>query len=563
MSKCCIVPLQYNILCGDMSDFLNICFSNDRPTILSNIEDIQYDNECHLHVFDDISELADMTHGDLIIFFTEDTLHNILYKQLLTSIQHPIDILIVVNDLYYYYHKSNNKTPTSIERYTQRQLNHFIDLIVNQKEEYYKLERLAYFDQLTHLSNRKALKDQFEYISQQKNQYALFLIDCDNFKIINDGNGHLIGDEYLIQIASRLQHIGNKHRGIASRYGGDEFVLLIPYISNDRLESIANEMLQLINEPINCSTISFEHVGCSVGISVLPIQCQSLEGVLQQADTAMYIVKERGGNNFQIFNDELSLKHERRKQIIQHISQAHTKEEFSLRLQPIYDSSTKISGAEVLLRWNDSSTNTNITPTEFVPLLEQTGEIVKIGFWIIEQTIISLKTLQLRDIVADDFWVSINISPKQLTYELVSFIEEKTNIHGIDPSLIHLEITERVFLEPNTFTKSVLHKLRELGCKILLDDFGTGYCSFAYIKQWNIDGVKIDKSFILQLKPNTIDFVITKAIIEIGHFLNISIIAEGIEHEHIKQQCIELGCTHLQGIHLSNPLTLSSFESLL
>lgn len=527
------------------SDFFSICFDDNHQIVFTNNIDFSTPHMSH-HLYDDVADLQyDIKQHDIVIHFLTNG------QPFPLKLFKNAHILLIENDTIEYYEDGHI---LSTAPYSPEKLNDLIRIFARDYKKVKELERMVYIDELTKLTNRKALLELLDHYIAGDMDFALLLVDCDNFKIINDGNGHLVGDDYLKQIASRLQ----VSQGISCRLGGDEFVIVLPSVTQKVAKSIATEIKNNVNQPMTCQGVNFPHVGCSIGVTMS--SNVSASELLQQADVAMYVVKQLGGNNVQMFNDELCQKHYRRMQVIKHISQAHDNKEYSLNIQPIYSCEThEPVGGEMLLRWTDPKHETDISPAEFIPLLEQTGEIVRIGKWIISESIKNLSHLRQYGIVDDDFWLSINLSAKQLTHDTVAHIKQQLEFYQISSANIHLELTESTLVDSNGYANEVIGELRDMGHKIYLDDFGTGYCSLAYIKRLNIDGIKIDRAFITNVQSDTIEHVIINAIIDIAHFLNISIIAEGIEQQETEQYCCSLGCTHLQGMYLSEPLSIDQF----
>lgn len=523
------------------------CFGQSSQCLYTNNIDLVVDGVV-VHLYDDVHDLQyGVNEGDVVVHYVtpNQPAKCVPFEQF-----EYVHIVVIENEKVDYYFHFKHVSTTPIDS-----LDGLLSSFRTQFERTAELTQTVYIDELTGLTNRKGLFEILSHHLQHNIGFAMLLIDCDNFKVINDGNGHLVGDDYLKQIASRL----HTSHGISCRLGGDEFIIVLPTVTHAQAEYLAEDVRINVNQPIVVSGITFSHVGCSVGV-VLSKRNSTISELLQQADIAMYVAKRSGGNKVQMFNSDLCQQHYRRVQVIKHISQAHNNKEYTLNIQPIFDCDThEPVGGEVLLRWNDQNNQTNISPGEFIPLLEQTGEIVRVGKWVICETLRIVHYLLTFEVVRDDFWLSINLSAKQLTQDTVDFLKIQTEHYGLDPKHLHLEITETAMMDTSGYAVDAMNQLRGMGHKIYLDDFGTGYCSLAYIKKLNVDGIKIDRLFITNVHHSAIDHAIVNAIIDIALFLNISVIAEGIEQQETEQYCCSLGCTHLQGMYLCEPLPLDQF----
>ena len=426
------------------------------------------------------------------------------------------------------------------------------------------LDYTAYHDYLTKLANRAQfitiLEKTLEKAQQQSFQVGLLFIDLDRFKEINDSFGHSVGDLVLCEIADRLNAIAAKDALIA-RLGGDEFTLIVEDKTNEEIEHLVNNIIDIIQKPLTFYATEM-YLTCSIGISFFPKDAKDAESLLRNADTAMYKAKNKGKNTFQFYNQSMTEASIERLQMENHLRRAIEKDELVLYYQPQVDAENhKITGAEVLLRWNDSVLG-NISPAKFIPLAEETGHILPLGDWVLKEAFIQ-QSKWLQSGMAPDI-LAINIAAKQIYYtDLVATITNLLETYEIDPHTIELEITERIIVENPDYTIKVLNTLRSLGVRISIDDFGTGYSSLSYLKTLPLDKIKIDQSFIRGIPASHEDAQIIKTIISLSQGLNKSVIAEGVETEGQKSFLQEAGCSEMQGYLFAKPLPAVEFEQFM
>lgn len=427
-----------------------------------------------------------------------------------------------------------------------------------------KLDYTAYHDYLTKLANRAQfiaiLGKTLEKAQQQGFQVGLLFIDLDRFKEINDSFGHSIGDLVLCEIAERLNTIAAKDALIA-RLGGDEFTLIVEDKTNEEIEYLVHNIIAIIQKPLTFYATEM-YLTCSIGISFFPKDANDAESLLRNADTAMYKAKNKGKNTFQFYNQSMTEASIERLQMESHLRRAIEKGELVLYYQPQVDvDSRKITGAEVLLRWNDSILG-SVSPSKFIPLAEETGLILPLGDWVLKEAFVQ-QSKWLQSGIAPDI-LAINIAAKQIYHtDLVATITDLLETYEIDPHTIELEITERIIVENPDYTTRVLNILRSLGVRISIDDFGTGYSSLSYLKTLPLDKIKIDQSFIRGIPASHEDAQIIKTIISLSQGLNKSVIAEGVETEEQKSFLQEAGCFEMQGYLFAKPLPAMEFEQFI
>ena len=423
------------------------------------------------------------------------------------------------------------------------------------------LEGLTSKNMLTNLPNTLALEKRFKNMKEKLDSmhFNILCIDVDGFKIVNDTMGYEAGDEILKRIADRLKTtVGNEGRLFHIR--GDEFLLLIP-----RDESMEN-MKELSNRIIKAMAMSFVikekevHLTVSVGIAGYPWGGSSVNLLLQNAHIAVQIAKESGKSNHKIYDDSMNIKMNRKLNLINNLHKALEKDEFMLYYQPQIESMTgDIVGLEALIRWNNSEIGL-ISPAEFIPLAEETGLIIPIGDWVLRTACKQNKKWQ--DAGYSPVPVSVNISTIQ--FQEVSFVDKVIDVlkeTELDPTSLHLEITESIAIKDTEFTINTLDKLQEIGVKIALDDFGTGFSSLGYLNKFKINVLKIDSSFVRDIGED--DSTITKTIIVLGKSLNMEVIAEGVETNEQFNYLKGAGCDIIQGYLFSRPLPADQVEKML
>lgn len=423
------------------------------------------------------------------------------------------------------------------------------------------LYRQAHFDELTGLPNRQLLKDrlaqQIVHARRDKFTGALLFLDLDRFKEINDVYGHSVGDTVLTQAAERIR-TEVRNSDTVARLGGDEFVVVLPRVSDDSLIHLtATRLLDRLTESF--SVRGKDHfVGASIGIVTFPDDGDSVETLLKNADAAMYRAKDAGRARFEFFSKKLNAESRRKIGLERDLRQAFHQEELCVYLQPQFDLvSGDISGAECLLRWRRGDEGF-VDPAEFVPLAEESGLIVEIGNWVIEQTCLELRRILDKGLHPGS--VSINVSARQLREQ--SFATDllttlrKFDIH---PGYLSLEVTESVVAQNRDTAIGVLNSLRAEGVRVAIDDFGTGYSSLSYLQQLPFDVIKIDKSFVERIGDGTPSDNICRTIIKMAHELGKTAIAEGVEKDHQIEFLKKNGCDFVQGYFYSKALHQDAF----
>jgi diguanylate cyclase (GGDEF)-like protein/PAS domain S-box-containing protein len=419
----------------------------------------------------------------------------------------------------------------------------------------------AYFDGLTGLPNRQLFFDRLsvaiEQASRENRLLAVLFLDLDRFKNVNDSLGHNVGDLLLFDAADRLSDCLRKSDTV-SRLGGDEFTILLSEINAPGDAGlVAEKIIQAINQPFLLQEQSI-NIGVSIGIALFPEHGKNADDLIKAADTAMYLAKDNGRNNFQIYsrrsdngNDKLGLESQLR--------QAIENEEFVVYYQPKIELATgRLHGAEALVRWKHP-TRGLVFPDDFIPLAEETRLIVPLGEWVLLESCRQAKRWE-----KDNVKISVNLSPWQLhKADLVQRVDKALAGTRVKPDLIELEITETTAMKNPGLTLTVLRELVKRGLSISLDDFGKGYSSLNYLKQFPVNTIKIDMSFIRDVLTEPKDSAIVRAIILLAQNLNMRVLAEGVETAAQAEFLRHEGCDLAQGYHYSRPVTAEAFEALM
>ncbi|MPQ56609.1 EAL domain-containing protein [Duganella sp. FT27W] len=437
--------------------------------------------------------------------------------------------------------------------------------ITERKEAEQRLLKLAHFDTLTGLPNRSQFNDSLTHSMRQAAEHhwslAVLFLDVDRFKNVNDTLGHTIGDELLRQFSSRLVDC-LRVRDTIGRFGGDEFaaILMLPEGAQNAVV-VVDKIREALRRPFDLKGHEVT-VTASIGISVFPDDAADPDTLIQYADTAMYRAKEAGRDAFRFFTAEMNAQSMARLELENALRRAIENDEFVLHFQPkVNISSGRISGAEVLIRWQRPG-HGMVSPALFIPILEETGLIVRVGSWVINEA--CRKIAHWRRTSAGAVHLSVNVSGIQffvggLEEEVLRAIKE----HDISPELLELELTESSLMSNAEETITVLQNLKALGIKISIDDFGTGYSSLAYLKRFPIDKLKIDIAFVREVTSNPDDAAIVLAIINMAHSLKLDVIAEGVEKDAQLAYLRRHGCDEMQGYYFSRPLPENEFEAML
>jgi diguanylate cyclase (GGDEF)-like protein/PAS domain S-box-containing protein len=422
------------------------------------------------------------------------------------------------------------------------------------------LKYMAFHDQLTGLLNRRSLLDNLEeeilLAEKSKNEIALLTIDLDRFKFLNDTLGHMIGDEILKKVADRLSSIQSS--GIkVYRQGGDEFILLLQKTNRGEVARFAEKILATFTNSFYIHSQEY-YITPSIGISMFPFDGSDSETLIKNADEALFRVKERGKAHYQFYRSDMNSTLNNIISLETHLRKAIEKQELALYYQPQIDLTTiKVKSFEALIRWNSPELGF-ISPGEFIPLAEETGLIIPIGNWVIETACKQIKSW--NELGHKEIRIAINISPKQFQQtQLVETIKTMIEKYQIKPTSLEIEITEGAMGEKKEIIP-ILKSLKRLGVTISVDDFGTGYSSLSYLKQFPIDVLKIDQSFVRDILLNEKDAAITSTIIHLGRSLGLEVIAEGVEQAEQVEFLLKANCQKAQGFYFARPLPAEEIE---
>jgi diguanylate cyclase (GGDEF)-like protein/PAS domain S-box-containing protein len=421
----------------------------------------------------------------------------------------------------------------------------------------------ANYDSLTGIPNRFFFEKKLnEIISKSiinNNHFAILFIDLDYFKDINDNFGYHLGDKLLYQVAQRLKNC-IREIDILARFGGDEFTVILAEIKEkEDIKKICSKIISEIEKPFIIQNHLF-NISSSIGITCFPEDTTNFEELLQNADKAMYVAKENGRNCFNFFNKDLDLIYKQRLELSNDLKKSIDNHELELFAQPIVDSKTgKIVKAEILLRWKHS-TKGYISPNEFIPISEKNGMIHPIGEWVFNTATNWFKSFLHNNPQHSYFQISINVSPLQfMNSNFVQNLKCHLKNLNLPQGSVIIEITEGILLDNNNNTFNKFLELKELGIKIAIDDFGTGYSAFSYLYKYDIDFIKIDKSFISNLKKDK-NKKITRSLVSMAKNLGIQVIAEGVETHEQAKFLKDIQCEYLQGFLFSKPIPISKFN---
>ena len=440
--------------------------------------------------------------------------------------------------------------------------------ISERKKAEQQIIHLAYYDNLTGLPNRLLFKHRLEQFKAGAQQYgtkvAIMFLDLDRFKHINDNLGHTMGDMLLKSVADRLLKCMRKVDCVAritteginenvARMNGDEFTVLLTNISDVQdVSKIAQRILSEISKPYVLGTHEV-YVTASIGITIYPIDSEDIDDLLRYADTAMYHAKDKGRNNYQFYTESMNAAAAKRFIIENQLRKALSHNEFQIHYQPQVDiTNGDIIGTEALVRWMHPDRGL-LFPETFIPLAEETSLIVPIGEWILQAA--CLQNLALQTTGSASLCIAVNISSIQLRQKnFVEAVLRTIRDVGIDPCCLQLELTESIIMENVEANINTLRELRACGLRLSIDDFGTGYSSLSYLKRLPVNTLKIDKSFIKNIEMDPDSTAIVKAIIDLGHNLNLQVTAEGVETEQQLAFLQKYRCDYIQGYLFCKPL---------
>ena len=394
---------------------------------------------------------------------------------------------------------------------------------------------------------------------QSDTGFAILFLDMDRFKIINDSLGHPFGDRVLQLVAERLQTC-LRQTDMLCRLGGDEFVIYLHGGDASVAESVARRILDDMLKPFMLDSMGFS-IQCSIGIALYPQDGATLDDLIKQSDTAMYRVKERGRGSYGFYQPQMNANLLARMQMEHAMRQALGLQRMAVHYQPQVNMATgRITGAEALLRWTDAEFGA-VSPAVFIPLAEESGYIVTLGAWVMEQAV---REAALWMHGGTPIMISVNVSA--LEFRQPDFVDRITRllaVHQLPPTLLELELTETILLQDAQEMEQRLRVLADLGIGLAIDDFGTGYSSLAYLKKLPIHKLKIDQSFVRSLPDDDGDRAIVSAIISMGRAMHIEVVAEGVETETQQAVLQQMQCEHYQGFLCAPGLPADQFRAML
>jgi len=415
-----------------------------------------------------------------------------------------------------------------------------------------ELEQLALYDSLTKLPNRKLFIDrlqlQISSASRNKESFAVLMLDLDRFKEVNDTLGHAVGDVLLSQLGPRLQNALRKNDTIA-RMGGDEFLILLPQVNQDKVTAISNKILEALANPIIVKEYVLD-ITASIGCAIYPHHGRDVKSLIKQADVAMYHAK-RNQLSLSVYNKNFDAHSIEKLGLVGELRQAISNQDLELVYQPKIDLlSGEYIGVEALTRWHHPERG-EISPNEFIPLAEQTGLINQITRWVLKTAVEQCNSWHKLGLILN---TSINLSAKDLHDPgLPELLKELLNDNPVCAKLLTLELTESAIMTDVKYSLKVLNTLNDMGIKLSIDDFGTGYSSLEYLAQLPVTELKIDQSFVAKMVSNQNERVIVRSTIELAHNLGLHVVAEGVEGAETINMLKALQCDVAQGFYINHP----------
>ncbi len=453
------------------------------------------------------------------------------------------------------------------------QVSHYVGShidITERKAAEEKIKHLAFYDPLTQLPNRRLLMDRLQHAQagslRSGKHGALLFIDLDNFKTLNDTQGHDIGDQLLKLTARRLETCVRENDTVA-RLGGDEFVIMLEGLdilmteAANQTEIIGEKILTSLNQLYQLDTREY-HNTASIGATLFCAHQQTIDELLKQADIAMYHSKQAGRNTLRFFDPEMQNAVNARAAIETELRKAVTNREFELHYQIQVDNMRRPLGAEALIRWIHPQRGP-ISPYQFIPVAEETGLILPIGQWVLDTACAQIKAWQ-QNTLTRDLILAVNVSARQFRQaDFVHKVQATLQHYDINPGQLKLELTESMIVNDIEAIIATMNELKKIGVRFSLDDFGTGYSSLQYLKRLPLDQLKIDRSFVRDIATDNSDKAIVSTIIVMAQSLGLDVIAEGVETQEQLQFLFDSGCSHYQGFMFGKPVAIEPFEALL
>ena len=434
-----------------------------------------------------------------------------------------------------------------------------------------EIHNLAFYDPLTGLPNRRLFLNRLGQARAASNRSRLFgallLIDLDNFKTLNDTQGHDVGDRLLVEVANRLSACIREGE-TAARPGGDEFVVMLENLGADessaaiRAEVVAEKIAETLGRTYRLGQNNDYYGTASIGVSLFRGHEKTGDALLKHADIALYKAKDAGRNCVRFFDAAMQTALEERSRMEHGLRHALTRNEFRLHVQPQVCAERGIIGAETLIRWQPPE-GPMVPPADFIPLAEETGLIQAIGEWVLNESCAHLARWATQPRLRD-LYLAVNVSPRQFRQpDFVAQVRRALDRHQVAPQRLKLELTESLLLDNVEATVAKMNELRELGVRFSLDDFGTGYASLAYLKRFPFNQLKVDRSFVRDIESDPDDAALVRAIIAMGDTLHLEVIAEGVETEAQRNYLLAHGCRTFQGYLYGRPVPFQEFAASL
>ena len=453
------------------------------------------------------------------------------------------------------------RTISEAQRRALSQLSRLVVALLEQRKTDQKLAYLAQFDALTGLPNRYLLRDRMTQSMARAERsgklMTVLVLNLDDFKLISNGHGHAVGDQLLAEVAHRLLSC-TRAGDTVSRLVGDEFGIALSDIGHpEEAAQVAQKFLGTLVRPFTLDSGVEIYLSASLGVALFPADGRDSDELLKNAEVALHRAKEQGRDSCQFYAPQMNQRALSRLRLESSLRQAVTRQEFRLHYQPkIGVSGGQVSGVEALLRWNDPKQGL-VPPEDFIPVLEDTGLILPVGMWVLETACAQMRAWHDAGIEVPS--MAVNLSVRQfLQPELDLRVGEIIRRHGLAPEAIEIEITESMLMHDPQQAVQILGRLKQLGVRLSVDDFGTGYSSLAYLKQFPLDALKIDRAFIRNVTSDADDAAIAVAIVNLAHNLNLKVVAEGVETEAQVNFLIRQGCDTLQGFYFAKPMDAST-----
>lgn len=456
----------------------------------------------------------------------------------------------------------------SAVRNAQLEVTHYIGIfsdITERKKAEAQIEFLAYHDALTQLPNRLLARDHLEmamaFAERSATKVAVLFLDLDNFKTINDSFGHATGDALLVQVAQRLRGCIRETDTI-SRQGGDEFLILLTNVDDaEDVTCVTEKILEQLEPTFEIEDKEIS-TSLSIGVALYPDDSREIDTLLQLADTAMYHAKGAGRNAYRFYTEQMNVDAAAHQRIRVGLRHALERNELELHYQPQIDlASGRVVGAEALIRWNHPELGL-LPPGHFIATAEESGLIVPMGDWVLQEA--CRQAAEWRAAGLPELVVAVNISAMQLQRgNLEQSVQQALATSALPPACLELELTESILIQDTENALATVHRLKSIGLQLSIDDFGTGYSSLSYLKRFNVDKLKIDRSFVCDMLNNPNDAVIVRTIIQMARNLNLKTVAEGVEDEHLLSFLRLQYCDQAQGYHFSRPLPAAQFVQYL